>query len=326
MQADNLSADDNSLAARIDNMQTAYITHPLCLMHDMGAHHPESPARIHAIEEQLIASRLFGYLLHFEAPEATREQLERVHDADYIDSIIAASPKQGLVELDDDTAMNPFTLQAALRAAGAPVIAVDKVMAGEAENAFCNIRPPGHHAERARAMGFCFFNNIAVGAAHALEHHGLRRVAIADFDVHHGNGTENIFHDDPRVLMCSIFQHPFYPYCGADSGNDHMVNVPLAAGSGSDDFRAVVSDQWVPALESFKPEMLLISAGFDAHRDDDMSMLQLTDADYGWVTEAMKIVAEKHSCKRIVSLLEGGYELHALGRSAATHVKVLSGL
>ena len=307
-------------------MQTAYITHPLCLKHDMGAHHPECPARIHAIEDQLIASGLFGYLKHYEAPEATREQLERVHDADYIDSIFAASPGQGLIELDGDTLMNPYTLKAALRAAGAAVMAVDKVMAGEVENAFCNIRPPGHHAERARAMGFCFFNNIAVAAAHALAHHGLRRVAIADFDVHHGNGTENIFHDDPRVLMCSIFQHPFYPYCGADSGNEHMINVPLAAGSGSEEFRAVVTSQWLPALEAFKPELLLISAGFDAHRDDDMSMLRFQDADYKWVTEILKSIARKHGSGRIVSVLEGGYELHALGRCAMSHVKVLSGL
>lgn len=307
-------------------MQTAYITHPLCLKHDMGAHHPECAARIHAIEDQLIASRLFGYLQHLEAPEATREQLERVHDADYIASIFAASPGQGLVALDGDTLMNPFTLQAALRAAGAGVMAVDKVMTGDVENAFCNIRPPGHHAERARAMGFCFFNNVAVAAAHALAHHSLARVAIADFDVHHGNGTENIFHDDPRVLMCSTFQHPFYPYCGADSGNDHMINVPLAAGSGSEEFRTAVTNHWAPALEAFKPEFLLISAGFDAHRDDDMAMLQFKEADYGWVTEILKGVAEKHCHGRVVSLLEGGYELHALGRSAMSHIKVLSGL
>jgi len=307
-------------------MQTAYITHPLCLKHDMGSYHPECPARISAIEDQLVASGLFAYLQHFEAPEANRDQLERVHDADYIDSIYSASPGKGLVALDGDTLMNPYTLHAALRAAGSGVMAVDKVMAGEVENAFCNIRPPGHHAGRERAMGFCFFNNIAVAAAHALAQHGLRRVAIADFDVHHGNGTEDIFHDNPRVLMCSIFQHPFYPYCGADSGNDHMINVPLAAGSGSEEFRAAVSNHWIPALDTFQPEFLLISAGFDAHRDDDMAMLQFTDADYIWVTEILKSVAEKYSRKRIVSLLEGGYELQALGRSAMSHIKVLSGL
>ena len=307
-------------------MQTAYITHSLCLKHDMGSHHPESPARIHAIEDQLIASGLFGYLQHHEAPEATREQLLRVHDAGYLDAIIATAPQQGRVDLDGDTLMNPFTYPAALRAAGAAVMGVDLVMAGKVENAFCNIRPPGHHAERDRAMGFCIFNNIAVAAAHALAAHGLSRVAIADFDVHHGNGTEHMFHEDPRVMLCSTFQHPFYPYCGADSGNDHIVNVPLAAGSGSQEFRDAITDLWLPALERFRPELLLVSAGFDAHREDDMAMLRLVDADYGWVTEQLKQVAEKHCHKRIVSMLEGGYELHALGRSAMAHIKVLSGL
>ncbi|OIR17470.1 histone deacetylase-like amidohydrolase [mine drainage metagenome] len=307
-------------------MQTAYITHSLCLRHDMGSHHPESPARIHAIEDQLIASGLFGYLQHHEAPEATREQLLRVHDAGYLDSIIAMAPQQGWVDLDGDTLMNPYTYPAALRAAGAAVMGVDLVMAGKVENAFCNIRPPGHHAERDRAMGFCIFNNVAVAAAHALAAHGLSRVAIADFDVHHGNGTEHMFHEDPRVMLCSTFQHPFYPYCGADSGNDHIVNVPLAAGSGSREFRDAVTDLWLPALERFRPELLLVSAGFDAHREDDMAMLRLADADYGWVTEQLKQVAEKHCHKRIVSMLEGGYELHALGRSAMAHIKVLSGL
>ncbi|ADE11776.1 histone deacetylase family protein [Sideroxydans lithotrophicus] len=307
-------------------MQTAYITHPLCLKHDMGAHHPECPARIHAIEDQLIASGLFGYLQHHEAPEATREQLLRVHDADYVDAIAAAAPQHGRVELDGDTSMNPYTYPAALRAAGAAVMAVDLVMAGRVENAFCNVRPPGHHAESARAMGFCIFNNVAIGVAHALAAHGLGRVAIADFDVHHGNGTEQIFHDDPRVMLCSTFQHPFYPYAGADSGNDHIINVPLPAGTGSEGFREAVTSRWLPALERFKPELLLISAGFDAHREDDMAMLKLVDADYGWVTEQLKLLAEKYCHKRIVSTLEGGYELHALGRSAMAHIKVLSGL
>jgi acetoin utilization deacetylase AcuC-like enzyme len=307
-------------------MQTAYITHPLCLKHDMGAHHPECPARIHAIEDQLIATGLFGYLQHHEAPEVTREQLLRVHDADYVDAIAAAAPQHGRVELDGDTSMNPYTYPAALRAAGAAVMAVDLVMAGKVENAFCNVRPPGHHAERARAMGFCIFNNVAIGVAHALSAHGLSRVAIADFDVHHGNGTEHIFHDDPRVMLCSTFQHPFYPYAGADSGNDHIINVPLPAGTGSEGFREAVTSRWLPALERFKPELLLISAGFDAHREDDMAMLKLADADYGWVTEQLKQLAEKHCHKRIVSTLEGGYELHALGRSAMAHIKVLSGL
>jgi acetoin utilization deacetylase AcuC-like enzyme len=307
-------------------MQTAYITHPLSLKHDMGPHHPECPARIHAIEDQLIASGLFGYLQQHEAPEVTREQLLRVHDAAYIDFIASAAPHQGSVELDGDTTMNPFTYPAALRAAGAAVLGVDLVMQGKVENAFCNIRPPGHHAERAQAMGFCIFNNVAVAAAHALAVHGLKRVAIADFDVHHGNGTENMIRDNPRVMLCSTFQHPFYPYAGADSSNDHIINVPLAAGAGSEEFRNAVTNQWLPALERFKPEMLLISAGFDAHWEDDMSMLRFVDADYGWVTEQLKQVAERHCHKRIVSTLEGGYELHALGRSVMAHVKVLSGL
>ena len=304
-------------------MHTAYISHPLCLKHDMGAGHPERPARLHAIEDQLIASRLFNHLGHYEAPAATREQLLRVHDADYVDVIELNVPQQGLVRLDGDTAMNPFSYQAALHAAGAVVMGVDLVMGKTVENAFCNVRPPGHHAERARPMGFCIFNNIAVGAMHALEYHGLQRVAILDFDVHHGNGTEDIFHDDPRVMMCSTFQHPFYPYSGADSGNEHMINVPLAAGSGGEEFRAAVTQYWLPALENFQPEMVLISAGFDAHYEDEMAMLRFTEADYAWVTAVIKEIAAKYAHDRIVSSLEGGYELHALGRSVAAHLRVL---
>ena len=307
-------------------MQTAYISHPLCLKHDMGAHHPECPARIHAIEDQLIASGLFGYLQHHDAPEVTREQLLRVHDGDYLDDIASKAPKAGILNLDGDTTMNPYTYPAALRAAGAVVMAVDIVMAQQVENAFCNIRPPGHHAERAQAMGFCIFNNVAVGAAHALAAHGLSRVAIADFDVHHGNGTEDIFRIDPRVMLCSTFQHPFYPYCGADSSNDHIINVPLKAGTSGVEFRTAVTEQWLPALERFQPEFIFISAGFDAHRDDDMGSMRLVEADYAWVTEELKRVAAKYAQSRIVSVLEGGYELHALGRSAMAHIKVLSGL
>lgn len=307
-------------------MQTAYISHPLCLKHDMGAHHPESPARIHAVEDQLIASGLLHYLQHHDAPAATREQLLRVHNERYIASIESRVPLQGLVHIDGDTGMNPFSYQAALHAAGAVVLAVDMVMDKKIENAFCNIRPPGHHAERSRAMGFCIFNNIAVGAAHALLQHGLQRVAIADFDVHHGNGTENIFYDGPRVMLCSTFQHPFYPYCGADSGNDHIINVPLAAGTGGEEFRAAITQHWLPALERFEPELPLISAGFDAHRDDDMAALRLTEADYAWVTHELKNITGKFSHGRIVSALEGGYELHALSRSVLAHIKVLSGL
>ncbi len=291
----------------------------------MGEGHPECPARLSAIEDQLIASGLLPYLQRHDAPLATIEQLARVHKASYIDEIRAAAPAEGMIYLDPDTAMNPYTWQAALRAAGASVLAVDLVMERKAENAFCAIRPPGHHAEAARAMGVCIFNNVAVGVAHALQHHGLKRVAIMDFDVHHGNGTEDIFHDDPRVMLCSTFQHPYYPFKGADSGNDHIINVPLPAGTNGAAFRAAVSAHCLPALERFRPEMMFCSAGFDAHRDDDMAQLQLVEADYAWVTEQVKAIADRHAHGRIVSVLEGGYALHALGRSALAHLKVLSG-
>ena len=289
----------------------------------MGSAHPECPARLRAIDDQLIASGLSNFLLHAEAPLAGHEHLERVHAAAYVAAVESRAPRAGLIHLDPDTAMCPDTLKAAQRAAGAAVLATDMVMRGEAQTAFCSVRPPGHHAERARAMGFCVFNNVAVAAAHALEHHGLKRVAIADFDVHHGNGTEEIFRDDERVLMVSTFQHPFYPYSGIDGYSERMVNIPLAAYSGGREFRAAVQEHWLPALERFKPEMLFISAGFDAHRDDDMAMLKLVEADYAWVTQQLKAVAEKYAHGRIVSLLEGGYELQALGRSVATHLKAL---
>lgn len=307
-------------------LPTAYITHPLCLKHDMGSYHPESPARIQAIEDQLIASGLLNQLQCHEALEATHEQLLRAHTADYIDFIASAAPRQGIAELDIDTSMNPFSHPAALRAAGAVILGVDLLMEKKAANVFCNIRPPGHHAARAQAMGFCIFNNIAVGAAHALAQHGLKRVAIVDFDVHHGNGTEHIFQDEPRVMLCSTFQHPFYPYVGTNSGNDHIINVPLSAGTDGAAFRAAVTQYWLPSVERFQPELLLVSAGFDAHRDDEMAMLNFTESDYAWVTEEIKRVAEKYAQGRIVSALEGGNNLHALGRSALAHIKVLSGL
>jgi acetoin utilization deacetylase AcuC-like enzyme len=212
-----------------------------------------------------------------------------------------------------------------LRAAGALVAATDAVLGGQVDAAFCSVRPPGHHAGRDRAMGFCFFNNIAVAAAHALEAHGLERVAIVDFDVHHGNGTEDIFRDNPRVMMVSTFQHPFYPHSGVEGRSERMVNIPLAAYSGGTEFRAAVERHWLPALEEFRPEMLFVSAGFDAHREDDMAMLNLVEADYAWVTESLKAVAVRHAAGRIVSALEGGYGLHALGRSVTAHLRALGG-
>jgi len=307
-------------------MTTAFITHPDCLKHDMGAHHPECPERLGAIEDQLIASGVAQYLARYEAPLASDEQLARVHPLDYVRAIREVAPAQGTVHLDPDTAMNPYSLAAALRAAGAALLATDLVMTGEAESAFCAVRPPGHHACRARPMGFCIFNNVAVAARHAVHAHRLERVAIIDFDVHHGNGTEDIFAHDDNVLMVSTFQHPFYPYSGTGDPAPNMVNVPLAAGAGSRQFREAVSEAWIPALDAFQPQLVIFSAGFDAHAEDDMAMLNLADADYGWATAQVKAVADRHASGRIVSVLEGGYALSALGRSVVQHLRVLAGL
>jgi acetoin utilization deacetylase AcuC-like enzyme len=292
----------------------------------MGAYHPECPARLAAIDDQLIASGIAAYLQHHEAPLATPEQLARVHPQEYIEAIRAARPARGIVHLDPDTAMNPGTWDAALRAAGAAVLATDLVLGGKAGNAFCSVRPPGHHATRTRAMGFCIFNNVAVAALHALERHGVERVAVVDFDVHHGNGTEEIFSGDERALMVSTFQHPFYPYSGTDNPAQNMVNVPLPAGTGSQGFREAVERHWLPALERFRPQLVFFSAGFDAHVEDDMAMLRFVDQDYAWVTQEVKAVADRHAAGRIVSVLEGGYALSALGRSVVQHLRVLGGL
>jgi acetoin utilization deacetylase AcuC-like enzyme len=307
-------------------MPAAFVTHADCLKHDMGAHHPERPARLSAIEDQLIASGIGQYLKRYEAPLASDTELTRVHPAEYVRAIREVAPEAGTVHLDPDTAMNPWTLQAALRAAGAAVLATDLVLRNEVNSAFCAIRPPGHHACRARPMGFCIFNNVAVAARHALEAHGVERVAIIDFDVHHGNGTEDIFEGDEQVLMASTFQHPFYPYSGTEHPASNMVNVPLAAGAGSKQFRAAVEEAWLPALHDFKPELVVFSAGFDAHAEDDMAMLRFTDGDYAWVTEQVKTIADRYAKGRMVSLLEGGYALSALGRSVVQHVKAMAGL
>ena len=307
-------------------MPCALITHPDCLKHEMGAHHPERPERLTAIEDQLIASGIGLHLERHDAPLASEEQLARVHPVEYVRAIRDAAPDSGTVHLDPDTAMNPWSLHAALRAAGAAVLAVDLVVQNKVQSAFCSVRPPGHHACRARPMGFCIFNNVAVAARHALQAHGLERVAIIDFDVHHGNGTEDIFEGDEQVLMASIFQHPFYPYSGTDDPARNMVNVPLAAGAGSRELQKAVSEEWLPALHEFSPQLILFSAGFDAHTEDDMAMLRFTDADYGWVSAQLKQVAERHAGGRMVSVLEGGYALSALGRSAVQHIRVLAGL
>jgi acetoin utilization deacetylase AcuC-like enzyme len=307
-------------------MHTAYITHPECLKHNMGDWHPESPLRLRAIDDRLHAAHLYDYLLHHEAPLVHRSQLLRVHDAAFVDFVEASSPYEGTRALDPDTSMNPHTLDAAYHAAGGAVMAVDLVMRGEAKNAFVACRPPGHHATRNRAMGFCFFNNVAVAAAHALEAHGLERVAIVDFDVHHGNGTEDIFRDEPRVMLCSTFQHPFYPYCGADTANGHIVNVPLPAGTTGNAYREAFSARILPRLEAFRPQMLFFSAGFDGHREDDMAQFGLLESDYVWITEQVMDVAARLAADRIVSVLEGGYDLSSLGRSVAAHIKTLAGL
>lgn len=306
-------------------MPVAYISHQECQLHDMGRHHPEQPARLSAISDRLIAGGLDMVLHHHNAPLVMREQLEAAHDPDYIASIHAVSPADGLVQLDGDTAMNRHSLNAALRAAGASVLAVDLVMTGKSTNAFCGVRPPGHHAERDRAMGFCFFNNVAVGAHHALNRYGLERIAIMDFDVHHGNGTEDIVAGDERILFCSTFQHPFYPNTGTQCEAANVVNTPLSRGSDGAVFRQAVEDNWLPRLESFAPQLIMISAGFDAHRADDMAGLNLVDTDYAWVTRRLCEQASRSAEGRIVSTLEGGYELHALARSVEAHLKAFLG-
>jgi acetoin utilization deacetylase AcuC-like enzyme len=289
----------------------------------MVPNHPEQPARVSVIAEELRTRGLLDQLAQYDAPRATDEQLARVHPAEYVDYIRARSPASGLESLDPDTTMCPDTLEAALRAAGANVLAVDLVMSGRASRAFCNVRPPGHHAERARAMGFCFFNNVAVGAAHALEAHGLERVAILDFDVHLGNGTEDIFRDDARVLLCSMYQYPLYPDMNPPTVAGHIINCPLSPGSGSSAVRAAITEHWLPALDSFAPQLIFISAGFDAHAADPLADLRLATDDYGWITAAACRIAGRHASGRVVSTLEGGYDLEALAQSGATHVSAL---
>lgn len=306
-------------------MPVAIISHPDCAAHDMGDFHPESPARLSAIQDQLISSGLDFVVQQLDAKPIELSLLELAHDKPYIDSIIANSPSVGCFELDPDTRMNPFTLNAALLSAGAAVDAVDLVMSKKMHSIFCATRPPGHHAERGKSMGFCIFNNVAIAAIYAKNKYNLQRVAVVDFDVHHGNGTENILRDKEGYLFCSIFQHPFYPFSGTEEAPEHIINSPLPATATSNDFRQKVIEDWLPELHKFKPEILFISAGFDAHAEDDISQMRLYDNDYRWVTEQLVVIAEKYSEGRIVSVLEGGYSLGALGRSVVAHVNGLVG-
>ena len=299
----------------------AWISHPDCRRHDNGSAHPESPQRLDAIRDRLVATGLDGLLLHETAPIATREQLLRVHDGHYVDGLTNSGP----VSIDADTAIGPYTMAAALRAAGAAVRGVDLVLDDRAAMAFCGVRPPGHHAERARAMGFCFFNNVAVGAAHALAR-GLSRVAILDFDLHYGNGTADIFRDDSRVTLLSTYQHPLFPGWKGAPEAANLVDVPLQAQSGTTAFRAAVANQWLPVLERVRPELILVSAGFDAHQDDPLGDLRLRTEDFGWIGEVIHEVADACCDGRVVATLEGGYNLPALGRSVERFLRPFLGI
>jgi acetoin utilization deacetylase AcuC-like enzyme len=313
--------------------KTGYFTHPDCWKHEMGGGHPECPERLTAIEDRLLACGVVHALERREAPQASLTDIELAHGRMHVaalrgltdglrEEIEAGGPTHA--QIDPDTSLNVHTWDAALRAAGAAIAATDAVMAGELENAFCSIRPPGHHACRDKAMGFCFFNNIAIAALYALERHGLKRVAIVDFDVHHGNGTEDIIAGDQRVLMVSFFQHPFYPEGGSRSHASNLVNLPVPAYTKGAHVRELVEAHWLPRLDAYKPELILISAGFDAHREDDMGQMGLVEADYAWITQRIKDIARRHAQGRIVSCLEGGYCLDALGRSVEAHLRVLA--
>jgi len=311
-------------------MSTAFYSHPDCRRHDMGRGHPECAQRLAAIEDHLRATGLDVGLDFREAPLVDLRDVEHAHASGYVAELkhlleqVSASGEPRA--LDPDTVACPDTWRAVLRAAGAAVAATDAVLDGEVENAFCAVRPPGHHATRDQAMGFCFFNNVAIAARHALDVRGLERVAIVDFDVHHGNGTEDIIAGDERVLMVSIFQHPLYPFCGAVPKGTNMVNVPVPPYTRGPEVRDLIEAMWMPHLEAFAPQMIFISAGFDAHREDQLGQLGLVEADYEWITRRVKGVADRHAQGRIVSCLEGGYALGALARSVAVHLRVLADL
>lgn len=311
-------------------MRTAFYTHPDCLLHEMGSWHPESPARLQAIEDRLAASGIGAHLERREAPLAAEQDLLRVHTAQAVARIRdqvrqLRDSGEAYYPLDADTMLNVNSWQAALRAAGAAIAATDAVLAGEIDNAFCSVRPPGHHARPSEAMGFCLFGNVAVAARHALDARGLERVAVVDFDVHHGNGTAEAFLDDPRVLMVSFFQHPFYPYTEPEN-LPNMVNLPVPAFSGGAEVRPLIEKHWLPALHAHRPQMIFISAGFDAHKEDDIGQLGLVEDDFAWITRRIMEVADEHAQGRIVSCLEGGYNLSALGRSVVAHLRTLAKL
>ena len=317
-------APSQTQACTINVRMLRLYTHADCLQHDPGPGQAEQPARLRAVLQALDHDR-FAALDCIEAPRATREQLLRVHSADYIQRIFAAVPSEGTQQLDADTFVSSGSVEAALRAAGAVVAAVDAVMTGASHHAFCAVRPPGHHATRDTAMGFCLFNNVAVAAAHALTAHGLKRVAIADFDVHHGNGTQSIFERDPRVLFASSHQSPLYPGGGGEDehGVGNIFNGTLSPGAGSYEFRDLWTHRLLPALHAFKPQLVLVSAGFDAHRDDPLADLCLGQEDFAWITEQLVVLAHRHANGRLVSTLEGGYDLAALANSASAHVTAL---
>ena len=313
--------------------KTGYFTHPDCRKHEMGAGHPECPERLDAIEDRLLITGVSDALDRREATPAAMGELLLAHGRRHvaalrglndilIEEMDAGGPDR--YSLDPDTSMNRHTYRAALLSAGAAIDAVDAVVTGELENAFCCTRPPGHHATRNQAMGFCFFSKVAVAAKYACERHGMKRVAIIDFDVHHGNGTEDIVAGDERILMCSFFQHPFYPEGGTLKNDANLVNCPVPAYTKGMDVRELVEMMWMPRLEEHQPEMIFISAGFDAHREDDMGQLGLTEQDYAWMTDRIKSVAQRFAKGRIVSCLEGGYNLSALARSVEAHLRVLA--
>ena len=302
-------------------MTTLLFSHESSALHDTGDGHPERSERIRAVMDAL-AAEAFVSLDRREAPAADLADLDRVHPAGYVERLLAAVPDDGLAHIDPDTVISPHSGEAALRASGAIVAAIDVVVAGEATNAFCAVRPPGHHAEPGRSMGFCLFNNIAVGALHARAVHGLDKIAVVDFDVHHGNGTQSVFESDPGLLFASSHQYPFYPGTGAasETGVGNVFNVPLASGSGSAEFRAGFEDRILPALRAFRPELILVSAGFDAHARDPLASLLLSEDDYAWITRELCAVAGEFCDGRLVATLEGGYDLEALAASVVAHV------